>query len=284
VAPPAAPKRLLRLRNLISDVLFAGPIGWLGRRKVARRLLTSGYDSGLVAFGEQNTYRIPPRWVTVDLWGADFNRDIRDGDPLPFSDASQRVVYSAHTIEHLDDRSLKALLGEARRVLRPGGTIRLETPDVERLVDAYLDERDPLFDHLVAENRAGLVDGAGYSAEHGERHNVLLGLFSCYIEHGRHVGVLASREEVNRRLADGDLDAFGAWAHSLQTPEQRVSGGHVNALYFAKLRRLLEEAGFTGVRRLSNGVTEISGVSLRWIERPGARGAYSVYVESTVPG
>jgi hypothetical protein len=283
-AAPAPPVRLVRLRNLLSDLLFAGPIGWLGRSKPLRWLLTSGYRSGCVAFGERNTYRIPPRWVTVDLEGADFNVDVRGGERLPFPDSSQRIVYSAHTIEHLDDAALGAFLHEVRRVLAPGGAIRLETPDAERIVSAYLDRADPLFERLAIEHREVLVEGLGLPPAHCEPHNVLISLLSCYLDRGRQVGPLAARDEVDRRLAESDPDSFGAWCVSLQTPAQRASGGHVNALYFEKLRTMLESAGFSGVRRLSNGVTEVPGLSLRWIERPGARAAYSLYIEASVGG
>jgi SAM-dependent methyltransferase len=245
--------------------------------------LSAGF-SGRIAFGERNDYRIPLRWVTVDLHGADINVDVRTGERLPFPDDSQRVAYSSHTIEHLDDHSLTLLLGELRRVLRPGGHIRLETPDAERIVAGYLHEDDELFQYFQRENTGSLVEGLGLSPAHAERHNALVGLFSCYIERGCHVGVLATREEVDRRLREGDLDAFGSWCFSLQSPEQRSSGGHVNLLYFEKLRRMLHGAGFRDVRRMRNGVTEIPRLSLRWIERPGPRAAYSLYIEATAKG
>ncbi|TMK39918.1 MAG: hypothetical protein E6G56_09760 [Actinobacteria bacterium] len=276
--------RLRGLRTLASDVVFAGPLGWLLRRRAVRWLLTSGYRSGLIAFGERNDYRIPPRWVTVDLFGADFNLDVRTGQGLPFADGSQRVVYTSHTIEHLDDQALAALLAEFARVLGASGHVRIETPDAERITQAYLGDDERFFAYFERENRASLVQGLGLSPAYAERHNALIGLFSCYLERGHHVGVLAPREEVERRLRDGDLESFGAWCVSLQTAEQRASGGHVNVLYFDKLRRMLIEAGFRDVRRMENGVTQIPRLSLRWIERPGPRAGYSLYLEATAQG
>jgi predicted SAM-dependent methyltransferase len=38
-------------------------------------------------------------------------------------------------IEHLDRREARSFLAEARRVLRPGGVLRLAAPDLSRLVD-----------------------------------------------------------------------------------------------------------------------------------------------------
>jgi SAM-dependent methyltransferase len=56
---------------------------------------------------------------------------------IPFPDSSVEVVYSSHMIEHLDRREAEAFLCEVRRVLRPGGIVRLAAPDLELLVASY---------------------------------------------------------------------------------------------------------------------------------------------------
>jgi len=57
---------------------------------------------------------------------------------IPYADNSVEVVYSSHMIEHLDRREAKAFLMEVRRILRPGGIVRLAAPDLAGLVKAYL--------------------------------------------------------------------------------------------------------------------------------------------------
>lgn len=58
--------------------------------------------------------------------------------PLRFSSQSVACLYSSHMIEHVSrDQGLR-FLTEARRVLRPGGVIRLATPDLAALVETYL--------------------------------------------------------------------------------------------------------------------------------------------------
>jgi 2-polyprenyl-6-hydroxyphenyl methylase/3-demethylubiquinone-9 3-methyltransferase len=56
---------------------------------------------------------------------------------LPFEDASFDKAVAADLVEHLDDDTFRAMLGETRRVLRPGGTLSIYTPNprhpVERL-------------------------------------------------------------------------------------------------------------------------------------------------------
>jgi SAM-dependent methyltransferase len=56
---------------------------------------------------------------------------------LPFEDGAFDKAVAADLVEHLDDESFRAMLGEARRVLRPGGTLSIYTPNpkhpIERL-------------------------------------------------------------------------------------------------------------------------------------------------------
>jgi len=66
-------------------------------------------------------------------------------EPLPFDDASVDWVYAEHLIEHVPLGTVIAWLREVRRVLRPGGVVRLTTPDLERYVQGYLDQRGGFF-------------------------------------------------------------------------------------------------------------------------------------------
>jgi predicted SAM-dependent methyltransferase len=53
--------------------------------------------------------------------------------PFPFPDASFDRIHSEHMIEHVPLAGGRAMLAEAHRVLRPGGRLRLATPDLARL-------------------------------------------------------------------------------------------------------------------------------------------------------
>ncbi len=58
------------------------------------------------------------------------------GEPLPYADASFDTVVCSEVIEHLVD--VDRLIREARRVLRPGGTLLLTTPNLAYLVNRAL--------------------------------------------------------------------------------------------------------------------------------------------------
>jgi SAM-dependent methyltransferase len=60
---------------------------------------------------------------------------LADGAALPLRQGVADVVLAADVTEHLDDATLARVLGEAKRVLRPGGTLVLYTPDPSHLLE-----------------------------------------------------------------------------------------------------------------------------------------------------
>ena len=58
---------------------------------------------------------------------------------LPFADGTVEVAYSSHMLEHLGRSDARAFLAEVRRVLAPGGILRLALPDLSLLVARYRD-------------------------------------------------------------------------------------------------------------------------------------------------
>ena len=97
--------------------------------------------------GWLNTDLIPAHWRTVRL---DATR------PFPFAPASFALVFSEHMIEHVPLPGARRMLAESHRVLRPGGRIRLATPDLARIVGLYGATDAPRRDYLrwaVAHNR-----------------------------------------------------------------------------------------------------------------------------------
>jgi predicted SAM-dependent methyltransferase len=79
-------------------------------------------------------------WVNVDA--APGGREVRAHDVrrgLPFPDRTFDAVYHSHVLEHLDREHGLALLRECRRVLVPGGVIRVVVPDLEGIARSYLE-------------------------------------------------------------------------------------------------------------------------------------------------
>lgn len=80
-----------------------------------------------------------PGWVNSDLKegpGIHVTADIRLG--LPLGDDSFDYIVSIHALPMLSYRDLVPALEELRRLLKPGGVLRLSLPDVDKGIAAYL--------------------------------------------------------------------------------------------------------------------------------------------------
>jgi SAM-dependent methyltransferase len=79
-----------------------------------------------------------PGWINSDVKegpGIDISCDIREG--LPLESASIDYIVSIHALPEVPFPDLIPALRELRRVLRPGGVLRLGLPNLESAVDAY---------------------------------------------------------------------------------------------------------------------------------------------------
>lgn len=63
---------------------------------------------------------------------------------LPFEDDSVELIYASHVLEYFDRQEVLDVLGEWKRVLKKGGTLRLAVPDFEAMAKLYVNEGLPL--------------------------------------------------------------------------------------------------------------------------------------------
>jgi predicted SAM-dependent methyltransferase len=61
---------------------------------------------------------------------------------LPFPDNRFEGVFSEHTLEHIKLPETENLLLEIKRILKPGGTVRIILPDGELYIDIYIRKRN----------------------------------------------------------------------------------------------------------------------------------------------
>lgn len=80
---------------------------------------------------------IKPGWQNLDLEPGFGGIRFDLTRPLPHGDNSADVIFSEHFIEHLTREQAVRFLKECYRVLKPGGTLRLTTPDLLVLVMDY---------------------------------------------------------------------------------------------------------------------------------------------------
>jgi predicted SAM-dependent methyltransferase len=83
--------------------------------------------------------------------------------PFPLPDASIDFILSEHHIEHISYPQATAMLRECARVLRPGGRIRIATPDLEQILRLYRDPGPKGQDYIRWMTDRFLQEAPGYS-------------------------------------------------------------------------------------------------------------------------
>lgn len=100
-----------------------------------------------------------PFWTNVDYYNewykannektaAGIQYDLLAREPLPIGDNQAEIVYSSHTVEHITDEAAQNMFNEAYRILKPGGILRITTPDIDIAYRAYINN-DRHFFHWI---------------------------------------------------------------------------------------------------------------------------------------
>lgn len=76
-------------------------------------------------------------WANLDFGVADGVIRCDLTRPLPVDDRSIEAIFSEHFIEHITRDEARRLLADCHRALRPGGVLRVSTPNLEALVAQY---------------------------------------------------------------------------------------------------------------------------------------------------
>ncbi|MDI1463587.1 methyltransferase domain-containing protein [Catellatospora sp. KI3] len=128
------------------EVVASGPV--FGRERLAELGITGiefaalktlhptglGTDLTGLRCGDATTRRQELYRVDGECWFTEL--DICE--PLPFEDSCVEWVYAEHLIEHVSMTAAIGWLAEVRRILAPGGVLRLTTPDLRKYAESYL--------------------------------------------------------------------------------------------------------------------------------------------------
>ena len=105
-------------------------------------------------------------WVNVDLFAtrADIAWDLRQG--MPLADDSVDAIFHEHMLEHLSLRDGLLFTEECRRVLKPGGVLRIGVPDAGACIDSYSGKGNP---DWARSRPTGMLAVQGLFYENGHR-------------------------------------------------------------------------------------------------------------------
>lgn len=109
-------------------------------RRAADRALVQHYLAAnpvrKLQIGAANS--VLPGWLSTDVRPASKQVAYLDATQrFPFQDRSIDYIYSEHMIEHIRWNKGAFMLRECRRILKPGGKLRVATPDLKVLLGLY---------------------------------------------------------------------------------------------------------------------------------------------------
>jgi hypothetical protein len=185
--------------------------------------LTVMYDPSSQALLEQDWMnvlftRLPRRptrtWIACD---------VRAG--LPFPDHAFEMAYVSHIVEHLSFSEARTFASELRRVVEPGGLVRVTTPDLETVARRYLERLDEAA-------RAG-------TAQALRRHRWATIILIDQLVRERSGGLLleALRAPDADELRAQASEVLGVWGPDAPTPPREVPRGF-RELAYAVVRRI----------------------------------------------
>jgi ubiquinone/menaquinone biosynthesis C-methylase UbiE len=79
-----------------------------------------------------------PGFINVDLYNpaADLKADVSS---LPYANETVEEIVAYHVIEHINPAHLQGTLNEWYRILKPGGKLAIEMPDILELCRHFID-------------------------------------------------------------------------------------------------------------------------------------------------
>jgi len=99
-------------------------------------------------------------WHTLDHKITDSTDTAIAGDAtnIRLPDESCDIVFCSHVFEHIPHLRLPIVISEINRVLKPGGLLRILTPDLERIAKAYVNKDDNFFNQAKDEDESLRTD------------------------------------------------------------------------------------------------------------------------------
>src|SRR5665213_1177416 len=164
-----------------------------------------------LAVAEQNYITdFPPEWTSVSIESADILVDLESDYSFKLDDV--KFAYSSHTIEHLSNDAVRRLFRNIFSAMRRGGVIRVECPDLDRIMDDYKCVHDS--DRKVTKLLMKMVESWNMPKENGiydQEHIKLMAAIVNYFDRKYNMPLppLCSAEEFKEKISTLSNSEFG---------------------------------------------------------------------------
>lgn len=111
-----------------------------------------------------------PNWFNTDYFARPTIFFLDVTKPFPFPNNTFEFAYSEHHIEHISYLDAQKMLSETFRVMKPGGYIKIITPDLYQYLKSYTDKllgSDQIKNHVNEWIYAGFANASTYIPVNG---------------------------------------------------------------------------------------------------------------------
>lgn len=180
----------------------------------------------------------------------DWQHNLASFEQFPLKNDSVEMFYSSHCFEHIPDKYHEHNFSELYRCLKPGGVVRITTPDFDKGYEAAKNHLTDFFEGYICNKGEDIYQG-------------FIAYFCSDFLKGR-----LKTSDIRRSLEEMTKKDFIKWG-TIDVPEEWVKEqqGHVSIWYFEKFKKMLEGAGFRNFELSTPGGSnfeEMRGSGFAW--------------------
>lgn len=201
-----------------------------------------------------------PCWTNIDFeseWygnnTAGISYDLFSLKPLPIASESAEVVYTSHSVEHINNEAAQNMFDESYRILKPGGYFRVTTPNIDLEYRAYKENDRRYYYWIDTYSIRKNWERAKYNKPLNEAsiEQIFLTHFASSASTLHSDGAPVRIDDAELRQLFGQMDLEKALDYCCsKCPveiQNKYPGNHMNWWNFNKARAMLEKAGFTKI-------------------------------------
>ena len=205
-----------------------------------------------------------PCWTNID-YESDWYRaersktsktilyDLFSLEPIPVESNSAEIIYSSHTVEHINDEAAQNMFNESFRMLKNKGIFRVTTPNINLVYRAYKANDRYFFYWLEAYSAPKEMKKAKYNKPLNKAsiEQIFLIQFATSVStlHSDGAPERIDDQELNRIFSEMEYDAALNYCTSKCPLEiqKKYPGDHLNWWNKDKMFRTLKKAGFNKI-------------------------------------